>query len=97
MSTVQPLSRLPLLGALLLSCAGAHAADAPVPTSVGEAYRAVFQDSIDNRRGIVLHVNGQVVQGAVVRIIGADAVELRNQQHGRIVVRIDRIDGIAAP
>ncbi len=60
-------------------------------------FQALFQDSIEHKRGLALHVNGKTIQGAVVRLIGTDAVELRNQQYDRIVVRIDRIDGVSAP
>ena len=44
-----------------------------------------------------LYVAGQTLGGAVVRIEPGQWVELRNQQHGRIVVRLDRIDGVAMP
>jgi hypothetical protein len=97
MTLVRSYSRLPFLVTLAMSAASAQAAETAAPASAAEAYRAVFQDSLDNRRGIIVFVNGQSIPGAVVRLIGSDAVELRNQEHGRIVVRIDRIDGVAAP
>ncbi len=97
MTLIRSCSRLPFLLTLAMSAVSVQAADAPPPTSAAEAYRSVFQDSLDNRRGIIVYVNGQSIPGAVVRLIGSDAVELRNQEHGRIVVRIDRIDGVAAP
>ena len=49
------------------------------------------------KRGINLYVNGQVIGGAVVRLEPGAFVELRNQEFGRIVVRLDRIDGVAMP
>lgn len=50
-----------------------------------------------DKRGITLYVAGQTVGGAVTRVEPGQWVELRNQQSGRIMVRLDRIDGIAAP
>ncbi len=72
-------------------------ADTASSTDARSAFQTLFQDSIDNKRGLAVHVGGQTIQGAVVRLIGTDAVELRNQQYDRIVVRIDRIDGVSAP
>lgn len=66
-------------------------------TDARSAFLTLFQDSIEHKRGLALHVGGQTIQGAVVRLIGTDAVELRNQQYDRIVVRIDRVDGVSAP
>lgn len=69
----------------------AHATDA-LP-GIEQALNAALQD----KRGITLYVNGQAISGAVTRIEAGKWVELRNQQFGRILVRLDRIDGIAAP
>jgi hypothetical protein len=49
------------------------------------------------KRGVTLYVHGQTVAGGVVRIEPGQWVELRSQQYGRIVVRLDRIDGVAQP
>lgn len=69
----------------------AHATDAA--QGIEQALSTALQD----KRGITLYVNGQAISGAVTRIEAGRWVELRNQQHGRILVRLDRIDGIAAP
>jgi hypothetical protein len=83
------------LAALVVACAFAsglaHAADAV--QGIEQALSAALQD----KRGITLYVNGQAISGAVTRIEPGRWVELRNQQYGRILVRLDRIDGIAAP
>ena len=65
-----------------------------------EALQGIEQalaSALRDKRGITLYVAGQTVGGAVVRIEPGQWVELRNQQHGRIVVRLDRIDGVAMP
>lgn len=77
----------------VLVCAAGAALAVDTPRGIEAALVAAQQD----KRGITLHVNGQVVVGAVVRIEPGAWVELRNQQHGRIVVRLDRIDAVAMP
>ena len=49
------------------------------------------------KKGVTLSVSGQTMGGGVVKIEPGKWVELRNQQFGRIVVRIDRIDSAAMP
>ena len=75
---------------LLLAAAAAQA---------GDAVRGIEQalnTALENKRGILLYVGGQTLAGAVTRIEAGQWVELRSQQWGKIVVRIDRIDAIAA-
>lgn len=88
-----------LATALLLLAAALHAgstrAQDTAPT-IEQALAAARQA----QRGITLYVNGQTIGGAVVRVDTSTApgwVELRNQQYGRIVVRLDRIDAAALP
>jgi predicted lipoprotein with Yx(FWY)xxD motif len=85
------LRRLLVCTMLVLSASAATAADAA--RGIEQALSAALQD----KRGITLYVSGQTVAGAVTRIEAGQWVELRSQQWGKIIVRIDRIDGIAAP
>jgi len=78
---------------VLLSLAAGSAVAADAQQAIEQALAAAQQD----KRGITLYVNGQTVGGAVTRIEPGLWVELRNQQTSRIVVRLDRIDGVAAP
>jgi hypothetical protein len=77
--------------ALTLACTTAGAADAT--HGIEQALSAAQQD----KRGITLYVGGQAIGGAVTRVEPGQWVELKNQTAGKIIVRIDRIDGIAAP
>ncbi len=81
------------MAALGLALAAGSAAAADVPRGIEQALSSAQQD----KRGITLYVAGQAVSGAVTRIEAGQWVEMRNQQFGRIVVRLDRIDGVAAP
>jgi len=81
-----------LAGASLiaLSVSGfAHAADAS--RGIEQMVTTAQQD----KRGVTLYVAGQAIVGAVVRVEAGQWVELKSQQFGRIVVRLDRIDGVA--
>lgn len=69
----------------------ANAADSS--RGIEQALSAAQQD----KRGITLYVNGQTIAGAVTRVEPGQWVELKNQTSGKIVVRLERIDGIAAP
>ncbi len=68
------------------------------PARAAEPPRAVEQllsTAQQDKRGVTLYVGGQVIAGAVLRIEAGQWVELRNQQFGRIVVRLDRVDAAA--
>ncbi|MFT3953767.1 MAG: hypothetical protein QM722_05045 [Piscinibacter sp.] len=85
---------------LLATVALALAAGAASATGAADAARGIEQvlaAAAQDKRGVTLYVAGQAVSGAVVRIEPGLWVELRSQQFGRIVVRLDRVDGIAAP
>ncbi len=83
-----------ILAALLLStlfAAGAQAAD-PVPA---DPMRAVLLESKEKNRGVTLHVQGSAI-GMVVTGVDDQYVTGRSQTTSRIVVRMERIDGISA-
>ncbi|HEX2827820.1 MAG TPA: hypothetical protein VHP37_15820 [Burkholderiales bacterium] len=67
-----------------------------VPTGVSQAWQELFTVSQKDKRGLMFYVRGQQIGGGVVRVIGNDAVEVRNQTYGRIIIRLDHIDAVAA-
>jgi len=87
-----PVARPALLGLAFALAAGAAAA-ADAVKGIEQALVAAQQD----KRGISIYVSGQTIGGAVTRVEPGQWVELKNQTHGKIIVRIDRIDAIAAP
>jgi len=88
----RPAARHALLALVLALAAGAAAA-ADAVKGIELALVAAQQD----KRGITLYVGGQTIAGAVTRVEPGQWVEMKNQTSGKIIVRIDRIDGIAAP
>lgn len=77
--------------AALLVVAGANAHAGEPPSSIEQTLGAAQQD----KRSVMLYVGGQTIGGAIVRVEPGRLVELRNQQYGRIVVRLDRVDAVA--
>ena len=88
---LHPASRALAPIALMLACVAAGAAEAT--HGIEQALTAAQQD----KRGITVYVNGQTIGGAVTRVEPGQWVEMRNQTSGRIIVRLDRIDAVAAP
>ena len=43
----------------------------------------------------MFYIKGQSVVGVFVKRVGADAIEIRNQSYGRLIIGIDSIDAVA--
>ena len=97
MSPIAPIPKLfhRLLPVLALQCGLALPAAATEATQ--QAIEKALQAAQQDKKGITLHVHGQAIGGAVVRVEPGQVVELKSQQYGRIVVRLDRIDAVMMP
>lgn len=82
-----------ILVMVVLAGAALSAAAADLPKGLEDAINAAMA----SKRGVTLYVNGQAIGGAITKVEPGQYVELRNQEFGRIVVRWERIDGIALP
>jgi hypothetical protein len=87
-----------LLGALLLCAAiGAHAESTEPATAdlfEREALK-LLKASHANKRGVVLHVNGEEIAG-LVKAIGPDVVVMSSREFETVIVRREKIDAIEA-
>lgn len=89
LSSHRPILTL-VLACALLACAGTVSAQPGA-----DAVRQTLEQARDaGNRSVTVHVHGATVSLLVTAIEG-DQVVGRSAQHGRIVVRIDRIDAIA--
>ncbi len=80
-----------LIAALLtVASVPLHAAESLFSQSI----RELLDRSEKERKGLMFYVKGQTIPGVVVKV-GADAVEVRNQTYGRIIIRLDSIDAVA--
>lgn len=59
-----------------------------------ESMIEILEQSQKSGKGVLVYLGSQAVGGAVVRI-GEQTVELKSREYGRIVLRLDRIDGVA--
>lgn len=85
----------PCLATLLVVASATFSAPslaADPPKALEQALAAMQTD----KRGVALHVNGQIIGGAITKVDGG-VVEMRGPQGVKIVVRLDRIDGVTLP
>ena len=82
--------------AALLASLGALPA-AAMAADVNKGIEQALAAAQESKKGIMVYAGGQAIGGGVVKIEAGQWVELRSQQYGRIVIRLDRIDGIAMP
>ena len=87
--------RTSLIGTLLiLSLSYSVAQTLGAEPATNQSIRELLDRSEKERKGLMFYVKGQTIPGVVVKI-GADTVEVRNQTHGRIIIRLDSIDAVA--
>lgn len=58
-------------------------------------FKEMIEFSQNEKRGLTLFLNGQSIVGIVTNIIGTEAVVLRSQMFGKIIVRVEAIDAVA--
>jgi hypothetical protein len=66
-----------------------------MPAGFSQAYQELFAISQKDKKGLTFYLRGQQIGGSVTKVIGTDAVEIRNQSHSRIIIRLDQIDAVA--
>ena len=54
-----------------------------------------LEESQQSKKGLTFYVNGNTVNGYVVRIIDDHSVEIKNQTSTKVLVLLDRLDAIA--
>ena len=69
--------------------------DSPGSMTMKQAWSELFQLSQKDKKGLTFYVKGQTIPGIVTRIIGDEAVEVKNQTSARIVIRLESVDAIA--
>jgi hypothetical protein len=54
----------------------------------------LIEVSRTEKKGLTFYIGGQTVPGIVTKV-NADTVEVRNQSHSRVLIRLDRVDAVA--
>ena len=58
-------------------------------------FKELLQESLAKKFGLQFYLQGQVIPGIVTKITDDNVVEVKNQEHERIMIRLDRVDAIA--
>jgi hypothetical protein len=88
--------RTAALAAMMLGLATLSGASYAQSSQVVQGWQELFAHSQKEKRGLSFYVKGQTIAGVVTKVMGNDGVEVRNQTHGRIIIRMDQIDAVAA-
>ena len=83
-----------LLLALALGAASMGVAEAR-SSKTPDAYQDLLKESLEKKSGLTFYVNGEIIPGFVMRMDDDGYIEVRNQEHGRVIIRMDRVDAIA--
>ena len=67
----------------------------PAAGGAADELRSVLLESKDKNRGVAIYTNGVTVNAVVVSVDDKYVVA-KSQQSSRIVIRLDRIDGVSA-
>ena len=89
------LTALALALALLASGYDISSVSAQDAKSLLQGYQELFDRSLKEKKGLNFYVKGQTIGAVFVKMVGSDAVEVRNQAYGRIIIRLDSIDAVA--
>lgn len=81
-------------GVPTLAAAPSGPVAAPAGSPAMNPYQELFDLSMKEKKGLMFHVGGQSIGGVVVKV-GEHAVEVKNREYGRILIRLDRIDAVA--
>jgi len=91
----RPRTLTALAAAFIMVCVSTGAVSAQEAKSLAQGYQELFDKSLKEKKGLNFYVNGQTIGAVFVKMIGSDAIEVRNQTYGRIIIRLDRIDAVA--
>lgn len=95
--TLRKLALLALALALMLSASGVYfsSVSAQAKSQILQSYQELFERSEKEKKGLNIYVKGQTIGAVFVKLIGTEAIEVRNQTYGRIIIRLDSIDAVA--
>jgi hypothetical protein len=93
MEPAMPMSRT--LAALLAAVSFALPLQAVAQGGGGDELRSALLESKEKNRGIAIYTNGVTVN-AVVVAVDDKYVVAKSQPSSKIVIRLDRIDGVSA-
>ena len=87
-----------MAGAALLGAGFVGAANAQENRSnkaMMQVWQELFTISQRDKKGVTFWVGGQAIGGLVLKVIGEEAVEVKNQTYSRLVIRLSSVDAVA--
>lgn len=60
-----------------------------------ELFKELIETSEREKRGLTIFFRGQAIAGIVTKIIGTEAIEVRNQTYSRLIIRLEHIEAMA--
>jgi hypothetical protein len=60
-----------------------------------ELFKELIELSHKEKRGLTIFIKGQTISGIVTRVIGLEAIEVRNQTFSRVIIRLDAVEAMA--
>jgi hypothetical protein len=64
-------------------------------SQTSQVFRELLERSEKEKKGLTFFVRGQTISGIVVKMLGSDAVEVRNQTYSRMIIKLESIDALA--
>lgn len=89
------MSFLRMAAVVLVTAAFALPVAAADPPKGDDPLKSVLLESKEKNRGVAIYTNGVTIN-AVVVTVDDKYVVAKSQQSSRIVIRLDRIDGVSA-
>jgi hypothetical protein len=83
-----------LFPAALLVASIVPSAPAAAEPEADKTIRSVLEEAREKQKGVIVYVQGASV-GMAVQEIRGDHVLGKSREHSRVVIRLDRIDGVA--
>ena len=83
--------RTMVIASVAASAAGSLAAEENPMNPFAE----LLEMSQNEKKGLVFYVGGQTIPGIVTKQNLPHTVEVRNQTHSRILIRMERVDAVA--
>ena len=83
-----------LLGGILIAssaAAGGHKCAHGMP----EAFKELIEASLTEKFGLTFFMHGQTLPAIVTKVIDEHTIEGRNQEYGRIIIRLGQVNAIA--
>ena len=82
--------------ALFLALPSGSVFSQAVSPKTTQSFQELFDYSQKEKKGLTFYVQGQTIPGVVTKMVGEDAIEVRNQTSNRIIILLDRIDAVGA-